>query len=336
MTGNPCFEYGKLTGNRNLTLERKEEVRLPARVWSDPSYAEESLEKLVKYYLDYLRGRSTPTSGETVEKYRKSMLSFMRSLERNGDPLVLGSVTPTTVNRWVKEQRDRGLSEDGIASRLSTVKTFTNKYVFHELELATADLLDKVQRIQPPLKPFPRLTDEEQQRLLDTFDKPTYEDTRDTAFIACLLATGRRLSEILEMTMDELNMLSGEFTVTAKGGDIQIGKLSPNALRYVKRYLRDRPRKVVSNRVWLTAEGNPLSFWGAQSIFRRLKKRSGIGRIHAHLLRHHFAQVALEKGAERAAVQDMLGHKSDAMTRRYAGSVRQQTAAKMMPQFSPL
>src|SRR5262245_60001385 len=71
---------------------------------------------------------------------------------------------------------------------------------------------------------------------------------------------------------------------------------------------------------------------------RRCRKSAQLsqGAVHAHLLRHTFAQVALTKGAERAMVQDMLGHRSDAMTRRYAGSVRQGTAAKRMPEFAPL
>ena len=49
-------------------------------------------------------------------------------------------------------------------------------------------------------------------------------------------------------------------------------------------------------------------------------------RLHAHLCRHTFGQVALAKGAERAAVQDMLGHETDAMTRRYTQEARKQTA----------
>ena len=53
-------------------------------------------------------------------------------------------------------------------------------------------------------------------------------------------------------------------------------------------------------------------------------------------LRHTFGQVAIAKGAERAAVQDMLGHETDAMTRRYTREARKQTAAAMMPQFAPV
>jgi len=101
-------------------------------------------------------------------------------------------------------------------------------------------------------------------------------------------------------------------------------------------YLRVRSTESSSSHLWLTDEATPLTYWGGQSVFRRLKVRSGIDRLHPHLLRHTFAQVALERGAERAAVQDMLGHSTEAMTRRYAGSVRQQSAARMMPKYSPL
>lgn len=138
------------------------------------------------------------------------------------------------------------------------------------------------------------------------------------------------------MRVADLNVMSGEIRVRAKGGDEQMAMLSSRALKLMKQYLRQRPAGTESDRLWLTEEGEPLSYWGGQSVFRRLKARSGVGRVHSHLLRHHFAQVALEKGAERAAVQDMLGHKTDAMARRYAGSMRQQTAAKMMPRYSPI
>ncbi len=318
-------------------LERTEDVFHPLKVWTDPEYANQSLVDLTQYYVDYLKGRSHPASIETIIKYRKSLISLLRSLEANGDKQILGSLTPHNVNLWVKHQRERGLSEDGIASRLSAVKAFSNTYVYRHLELTTCDLLDRVARIIPPAKPFAKLTDMEQEQILNCFDRLTYEDVRNRALIACYLATGRRLSEILNLRLPDLNQISGEIVVKAKGGDLQIAVLSPKALQLVKRYLRERPKEVPTQRLWLTEEGTPLTYWGVQSIFRRLKKRSGIGdKLHCHLLRHHFAQTALEKGAERAALQDMLGHKSDAMSRRYAGAVRQQTAAKMMPKFAPI
>jgi site-specific recombinase XerD len=68
----------------------------------------------------------------------------------------------------------------------------------------------------------------------------------------------------------------------------------------------------------------------------RLRQRVGIARLHWHLFRHGFAQHALRKGAEIATVQEMLGHSSNAVTRRYAGHVRRAEAARRMPQFAPI
>ena len=67
--------------------------------------------------------------------------------------------------------------------------------------------------------------------------------------------------------------------------------------------------------MWLCDEGEPLGYWGGQSIFRRLRNRSGIGELHAHLLRHTFAQAALTKGADlmlKSLGQRSLGHWSRA------------------------
>ncbi len=60
-------------------------VQHPPRVWSEPSYAEESLERRMSYYLDHLRGRSNPASPETVARYCAPLLSFIRFLDKAGE-----------------------------------------------------------------------------------------------------------------------------------------------------------------------------------------------------------------------------------------------------------
>lgn len=334
-TSTPSYAIMGL-GRAARTTERKEDVQHPPRVWVDPAFAEESLERLVTYYNEYLLGRSSPAAEGTRQKYHKTLLSFTRSLEHNGQPLLLSSLTPQNANKWVMEQRQAGNSEDGIASRLAALKAFSHKYVYKHLELTTCDLLEKVPRITPPAKPFPKLTEEEQARILDCFDRPTFTDRRDKAMMAMYLATGRRYSEIRSLRLSDLDQVSGEFAVVQKGGSTILARLSPRALKLVKQYLKERPRDLPTDALWVTDEGTPLAEGGVRAIFRRLKKRSGVERIHPHLFRHHFAQRALEKGAERALVQDLLGHSSDLMSRRYAGSVRQTTAAKRMPEYSPL
>ena len=69
---------------------------------------------------------------------------------------------------------------------------------------------------------------------------------------------------------------------------------------------------------------------------RRLRARCGIARLHWHLFRHGFAQTALVKGAPPALVQEMLGHSTNVMTRRYLGRARQTEAARQMPKYAPI
>ena len=145
--------------------------------------------------MEYLKGRSQPAAEETLVKYNKSLLALVRSLDRQQMPLLLESVTPAAVNNWIREQRTAGRSEDGIASRLGAVKVFTSKYVYKHLELTTRDLLMKVPRISPPDKPAQPLTEAEIERVIDTFDRTSFEDTRNRALVAAYIATGLRLRE---------------------------------------------------------------------------------------------------------------------------------------------
>ena len=333
----PPAECGEMRADRAVRTRKQEEMRHPPTVWFDQAYAEEPLDKLRRDYVDYLRGRAQPTLPDTVIKYNSSLLAFIRFLDRQGEEQVLGSVTPGTVNAWVNEQRSIGRSEDGIASRLGALKVFSSKYIYKHLELTTRDLLMKVPRITPPEKLAEILTEREIEQVLATYDRPTYEDIRDRALVGTYIATGLRFRKVLELPFGGLDRVSGELRfIRGKGNKERLARLSPTALKYVKECLRLRPAADGSDRLWLQANGRSLTFWGGQSIMRRLRARSGIARLHWHLFRHGFAQTALVKGAPAALVQEMLGHSTNVMTRRYLGQARQTEAARQMPNYAPI
>lgn len=272
------------------------------------------------------------------------MKSLVASLGRAGEPAVLGSLTPAAVNRWISEQRSyvdeetgaKGRAEEGISTRLAAIKVFTNRYVYRHLDLTTVDLLARVERLRFEEKPLPRLTDDEMEAILTCFNQGTYVDVRDLALITVFLATGLRFREVVEeMSVSGFDKISGRFTVIGKGGQFRTVQLSPRALKTVRLYLTSRPESK-SDQFWLREDGLPLTYWGGMMVFRRIKARSGVKRLHAHVCRHTFAQIALQKGAERAMVQDMMGHRTDKMARRYAGTIRQETATAAMPRFSPI
>src|SRR6185503_2014541 len=106
----------RLRAEPAVPTTRQEDMRHPSHVWADPEFAKEPLDKLVNEYLHHLDGRSQPISPDTREKYRKSLLALMRSMERQNLPLLLESLTPAAVNYWIQEQRGQGRAEDGISS----------------------------------------------------------------------------------------------------------------------------------------------------------------------------------------------------------------------------
>lgn len=308
----------------------------PKRVWAEPQNAEVPLTKLHRTYLQHCRSASPPLSPETVIKYDKTLKSFLADLARQREPLVLASVGEETVQAWMQEQRDRGLTEDGIASRLGTLKIFTRKYVYQQLDLTTEDLLRKVRRYTPPDRPPTVLTADEIQRVLDSYDRPTFEDIRNRALVACFIVTGLRLRELVDLSFDAVDRITGQVSfIRAKGGKERVAWLSPGAMKYLKAYLRLRPQTRLTDRLWVQADGKPLRLGATHTIMSRLREKTGIERLHWHLFRHGFAQTALERGADIGTVQDMLGHASSRMTRRYAGRVSQLEAARRMPQYAP-
>jgi integrase/recombinase XerD len=317
--------------------EKEDTTDHPSLIWTVTENANLELRRIIDAYLMYLAGRqSKPVSPETLRKYRNSLKSFILSLQRRSVPLILASVTPDEVNAWIAEQRERGLAEEGIASRLSPLKAMTHAFVYHERELTRYDLLGKVPRINTDDLPAPDPLDpSDLEALIAARSGSRFEQVRDRAFLLTLMATGLRIGGAVNMLVSKFDKLTGGFETSTKGGKVQKVCLSPRALKAVQAYLMLRPRDG-SDAFWLTSNGSPWKRWSAQRAMYRLKAKSGVQRFHPHLLRHTFGQVALEKGAERAAVQDMLGHETDAMTRRYTRKARERTAAAMMPKYSPV
>lgn len=330
----PALMFGSMPPDPVSYPGKQEDVEHPDTVWDIASNARLPLVRLVAEYKVYLSGRTNRVAQGTERTYGYTLNNFMHYLERRGDAVVLSSVTPFAVRGWVADLRAQKRTEEGVATRVNQLKVFTHKFVFKELELTTIDLLGRVERMTAKVAVIPALDAATIEEIFDGFEPDDPTDLRDRAFVAACASTGLRFSEVLGMTVSGLDRVSGEFVVTVKGGDEHLARVSPKALRFVKAYLRRRP-EVASDRLWLSDVGRPLGYQGAQYIFRRVSARVG-QRVHAHLFRHTFAQHALASGAGSAEVQDMLGHKSPAMTRRYTGNARKRRAAQLMPVYSPI
>jgi integrase/recombinase XerD len=146
---------------------------------------------------------------------------------------------------------------------------------------------------------------------------------RDKALIEVLYATGMRVSELIGLKPDDLNLDDGYLTCTGKGSKQRIVPIGKEASAWVRRYIRDGRPPLLHRRTspWLfvnARDGGPLSRVGFWKVLKGYGIKAGVNRdLSPHVLRHSFATHLLERGADLRAIQVMLGHADLSTTQIY-------------------
>jgi integrase/recombinase XerD len=174
-------------------------------------------------------------------------------------------------------------------------------------------------------KPLPNvLVLEEVDRLLAAPDTTTGKGVRDRALLEVLYATGLRVSELIGLRLDGIDLQVGFVRCMGKGSKERIVPLGESAADAVEAYLRVRRVKKPTNFLFLNNRGGRLSRMGFWKILRGYGVQAKIKkRLTPHVLRHSFATHLLERGADLRAVQTMLGHSNISTTEIYTHVMRE-------------
>ncbi|PIP33027.1 hypothetical protein COV53_03320 [Candidatus Gottesmanbacteria bacterium CG11_big_fil_rev_8_21_14_0_20_37_11] len=164
-------------------------------------------------------------------------------------------------------------------------------------------------------------------RLLNMPDISGNQGLRDKAILELLFSTGLRVSELVRLNCDSVNLDNGEFGVIGKGGRTRVVFLSNSSAEWIKRYLKTRRDKCKALFIRyagrklnppVNEEGLRLSVRSIQRIVEKYISKSRIPiKITPHGLRHTFATDLLANGADLRAIQEMLGHKNISTTQIY-------------------
>ena len=150
-----------------------------------------------------------------------------------------------------------------------------------------------------------------------------------------MLNSGLRLHEVVTLTLDHLHLPEGYLIVDGKGNKQWLVPIGLHTRKVLFRYLSRRPGCAPADRVFLMSSLEPITDNTVRQMFRKLKQRAAIPRLRAHLLRHTFATRYLENGGDMYALQQILGHTSLEMVKKYVHSIPQKTVPGF-PRFSPL
>jgi site-specific recombinase XerD len=307
----------------------------PDKFFTDPSYPDASLKELQMSFLRHLETKSKPVKAPSKKKYEYSLDALFRNMEAHGTPLTLRYLHPETVETWMADYRATHTSEGGLCSALSAIKVFANGFIYRERDLTVADPLRKIKRFEMPEQQSELLSLSEMEQCLEPFKGPGYTNARNIAGVYLLISTGMRLRELAELQIGDVDFKEARILVHGKNGKDRFAGINKRLQGYLKNYLKLRPTGYATA-LWLCDDGSPFKQGGWTSVLARLKKSSGVSRARAHLFRHSTGSHWIDAGYEIARVQDMLGHETPYMTKRYTRKVRAVAAAETMRNASPI
>ena len=277
-----------------------------------------TLDELADRYLNYLileRGLSEKTIGS----YSQDLVRYFRFLKSNQIDHIEYADTPLILMHLAGLRKD-GLGQRSRARHLVSIRGFYRFLVREKIlerdPSGTVELPKTISRLPAVLSV------DEIQRLLDALDSDTPKGLRDTAMIELLYAAGLRVSELVGLKLQNVNLEAGFVRVFGKGSKERIVPIGQYAMDTTRRYVETaRPlllKGAASRFLFVARADKPMT---RQGFWKRLKLYAQKAEIYKpvtpHTIRHSFASHLLEGGADLRAIQEMLGHADISTTQIY-------------------
>ena len=284
-----------------------------------------TMTEILTKYLSFLlveRG----VAQNTIESYGRDLRRFLLFLEQNQGINDLKIITPEVIVAFLTQIRDEGLSSNSMNRSLAALRGFykyllREKYI-EENPLANIELAKVWMRLPETI------SKEEMKTILAIPGTQSMAAIRNTAMLEFLYATGIRVSELINLTMNSINWQVGFVIVMGKGSKERIVPIGKIAYDWTKRYIDEvRPglmQKKITDVLFLNRFGRKFTRQGFWKIVVGYAKQAGLQKkVYPHTFRHSFASHLLEGGADLRTVQVMLGHSDISTTQIYTHVTRE-------------
>jgi integrase/recombinase XerD len=276
------------------------------------------MQETLQDYLNYLsveRGLAK----NTLESYGRDLRQYLNYLKEKKN-LSLPETTQATVIGYLLQLQARGKATATLSRSLAAIKSY-----YHFMAKENRIVRDPTVNLDAPKqeKRLPRvLSVEDVDHLLEQPDLKNPVGIRDRAMLEVLYAAGLRVSELVSLKINDLNLETGYLKCFGKGSKERIVPLGTVATKYVKLY-QEHARKFLAanpkeNTLFLNHHGKGLTRQGFWKIIKKYAESTKLQiDITPHTLRHSFATHLLENGADLRSVQEMLGHADVSTTQIY-------------------
>ena len=268
-------------------------------------------DKNIKFYLEYLKYERR-VSDNTVESYGENLKIISNDLKKD-----LLTLDISDIRKYLSTLE---VTPKTKAHYLSVLNSFYNYMIFNGIIKNNPCSGIKLPKLEKKLPNY--LTIDEIDKLLDIkLTKPI--DYRNKAMLEVLFATGTRISELINLTLNQIDYDECVIRVFGKGKKMRIIPLGDTAMEYLKLYINEYRGFILKTKtseyVFVNKNGTKMSRQGFFKILKKLVKEAGITKdVSPHTLRHSFATYLLNNGADLRVIQELLGHENLVTTEIYS------------------
>ncbi len=271
------------------------------------------MNKSIQDFLEYLT-HTRKFSPQTVISYQHDLTLYFRFL--HDQSLLFDRVQVQQARSFLASQLQLGLKATTLKRRIASLKHFYQ----HLIDLGVLQVNPFALVHSPKVKkPLPMILDEHQvqQVLHQNLNEGTILVMRDLALVELLYGSGLRASEVVNLTIQDLNLSQRMLRILGKGNKQRLVPITKPCQQSIGLYLKDvRPTLIkgldeskVSNYLFLNHHGQRLTVRGLEYILSQLARKTGLElHVHPHQLRHTFATQLLDNGADLRTIQELLGH----------------------------
>ncbi len=267
------------------------------------------IDRFVEKFIRYLEIEKN-YSKHTVLNYKIDLGDFGKFLKDAS----LESVDYLALRKYLALLKEKNLSSRSVARRLSALRSFF-KFLNREGYLKNNPIVSlSTPKQEKHLPTF--LSENEIRQLIDAASSKDERGLRDKAIIETFYSTGIRISELVGLNIEDMDLISGTVKVLGKGKKERLTPIGEHAIRAIRNYLDSRKKN--SEVLFLNKNGSRISDRGVRGIVGKYLRIASIRKgVSPHSLRHSFATHLLDHGADLRSVQELLGHANLSTTQIY-------------------
>lgn len=275
---------------------------------------DEAIQKFIRYYHKIKK-----SSGNTEVSYKRDLEKLKDYLTGKAGIDSWDAVTETNLNSYILHMEEEKYASSSISRSIASMRAF-----FQYLEKKGEVKENPADNLKPPKiekKPPQILGVEEVEKLLQQPDRDTAKGLRDSAMLELLYATGMRVSELIGLRMNDINLSMCYLTCIDRKTEriIPFGNTAKKALtKYLDKARPQLVKDAPVDYVFTNCSGSQMSRQGFWKVLKGYAAEAGIeADITPHTLRHSFATHMIQNGADLKSLQEMLGHSDISTTQMY-------------------